>query len=53
MEEETILKDPGILGSVEDNCLVEKIISVFISTGINMKSNDIEACRRIVKSQNS
>ena len=39
--------------SVEDNCLEEKIISVFTSIGISVKSNDIKACHRIGKSQNS
>ena len=41
----------GIPDSVEDNCLEEKIISVF--TSIDVKSNDIEACHRFGKSRNS
>ena len=41
----------GIHDSVEDNCLEEKIMSVF--TGIDVKSNDIEACHRFGKSRNS
>ena len=43
----------GIPDSVKDNCLEKKIISVFTSVGIEVKSNDIEACHRIGKSQNS
>ena len=43
----------GIPDSVEDNFLEEKFISVFTSIGIDVKSNDIEACHRIGKSQNS
>ena len=43
----------GIPDSVKDNCLEEKIISVFTNVGIDVKSYDIEACHRIGKSQNS
>ena len=43
----------GIPDSVKDNCLKQKIISVFTSVGINVKSYDIEACHRIGKSRNS
>ena len=43
----------GIPDSVKDNCLEEKIISVFTSVGIDVKSYDIEACHRIGKSRNS
>ena len=43
----------GIPNSVKDNYLKQKIISVFTSVGINVKSYDIEACHRIGKSQNS
>ena len=43
----------GIPDSVKDNCLEEKIISVFTNVGIDIKSYDIEACHRIGKSQNS
>ena len=42
----------GIPDSVEDNCLEEKVISVFSSIGIVVNSNDIEACHRIGKSRN-
>ena len=41
----------GIPDSVEDNCIEEKAISVFTSIGIDVKSNDIEACHGIGKSQ--
>ena len=43
----------GIPDSVKDNCLEEKIISIFTSVGIDVKSYDIEACHRIGKSWNS
>ena len=43
----------GIPDSVEDNGLEEKIISVFASIGIDVKSNDIEAYHRIGKIRNS
>ena len=43
----------GIPDLVEGNWWEEKIISVFTIIGINVKSNDIEACCRIGKSQNS
>ena len=43
----------GIPDSVEDNCLEEKVISVFTSIGIDVKSNDIEASHRTGKSRNS
>ena len=43
----------GIPDSVKDNCLKQKIISVFTSVGIDVKSYDIEACHRIGKSRNS
>ena len=43
----------GILDSVGDNDLEEKVISVFANIGIDVKSNDIEACHRIGKSRNS
>ena len=43
----------GIPDSVEDNCLEEKVISVFTSIGIDVKSDDVEACHRIGKSRNS
>ena len=42
----------GIPDSVKENCLEEKIISVFTSVGIEVKSYDIEACQRIEKSRN-
>ena len=43
----------GIPDSVGDNDLEEKVISVFANVGIDVKSNDIEACHRIGKSRNS
>ena len=43
----------GIPDSVGDNDLEEKVISVFANVGIEVKSNDIEACHRIGKSRNS
>ena len=43
----------GIPDSVEDNCLEEKNISLFTSIGIDVKSNDIEACHKIGKSRSS
>ena len=43
----------GILDLVEGNWWEGKIISVFTSIGIDVKSNDIEACCRIGKSRNS
>ena len=43
----------GIPDSVKDNCLEKKIISVFTSVGIDVKSYDIKGCHRIGKSQNS
>ena len=43
----------GIPVSAEDNCLEEKVIFVFISIGIDVKSSDIEACHRIGKSRYS
>ena len=43
----------GIPDSVGDNGLEEKVISVFAKVGIDVKSNDIEACHRIGKSRNS
>ena len=43
----------GIPASVKDNCLEDKIISVFTFVSIGVKSYDIEACHRIVKSWNS
>ena len=43
----------GILDSVEDTCLEENVISVFTSIGIDLKSDEIEACHRIGKSRNS
>ena len=43
----------GIPDSVKDNCLEEKIISVFTSAVIEVKSCVIEACHRIGKSRNS
>ena len=43
----------GIPDPVEDNCLEEKAISMFICTGIDVKSNDIESCHRTLKSRNS
>ena len=36
----------GIPDSLDDNCLEENIISVFTSTGIQVKSNDIGASYR-------
>ena len=46
------IKVSYIPDSVKDN-FVEKNFSVFTSVGIDVKSNDIEACHRIEKSQNS
>ena len=43
----------GIPDSVGDNDLEGKVISVFANVGIDVKSNDIEACHRIGKSRNS
>ena len=43
----------GIPDSVGDNDLEEKVISVSANVGIDVKSNDIEACHRIGKSRNS
>ena len=43
----------GIPDSVEDNCLEKKYISLFTSIGIDVKSNDIEACHKIGKSRSS
>ena len=43
----------SIPNSVEDNCLEEKIISVFTSVVIDAKSNNIEACHRTGESRNS
>ena len=43
----------SIPDSVEDNCLEEKVISVFTSIGIDVKSSDLEVCHRIGKSRNS
>ena len=43
----------GIPDLVEGNWCEEKIISVFTSIGIDVKSNDIKACCRIWKSRNS
>ena len=43
----------GIPDSVKDNCLEKKIISVFTSVGIDVKSYDIKGCHRIGKSRNS
>ena len=43
----------GIPDSVGDNDLEEKVMSVFANVGIDVKSNDIEACHRIGKSRNS
>ena len=42
----------GILDSVGDNDLEEKVISVFANVGFEVKSNDIEDCHRIGKSRN-
>ena len=49
----SIIEVSGIPDSVKDNCFEEKVISVFTSIGIDVKSNDIEACYRIGKSRNS
>ena len=43
----------GIPDSVEDSCLVENIIFVFASIGIDVKSNDIKASNRTGKNLNS
>ena len=43
----------GIPDSVKDSCLEEKIISVFTSFGIDVKSYNIGACHRIGKSRDS
>ena len=40
----------GTPDSVDDNCLEENIVSMFTSTGIQVKSNDIGASRRNGKS---
>ena len=44
---------PGIPNSIKDKCLEAKNIYVLTSIGIDVKSNDIEACHRIEKSRNS
>ena len=43
----------GIPDSIKDNCLEEKIISVFTSLGMDVKSDDIEAHHGIGKNRSS
>ena len=43
----------GISDSVEQNSLEEKVVFIFFSIGVDVISNDVEACHRIGKSQNN
>ena len=47
------IKISGIPDSVEQNSLEKKIVSIFSKIGVDVTSNDIEACHRIRKSQNN
>ena len=47
------IKISGIPDSVEQNSLEKKIVSIFSKIGVDVTSNDIEACHRIGKSQNN